>query len=413
MAQLDNGTINIELTRTKNAVTATLNASQYNLSAIENYEKMLSETHNALAGTITTATDEMLVVSYELSEVAKSVTETLKKATMLKRLELARKFHGIYQTINESSRFFIHPDNLFLISGELYIAHRGLTDEVEPKASDSDQFLRQYKALVISTLNPRYKFEELATGAVVIKEKAYAELFSATTLDDIDQFLSKQYFSLNQVFELTETSVKKSKYNTFKALTVTLILISLGLGFGLIMLLENTVPRQNRIIDAHAAFLVNNFGETVSILSNDEPRTLPTSVQYMLATSHVNLSTLTLAQRQAVLNNLSPMSNQNELVYWIYIGRGNIDEALNLAYIVGDNQLKLHAYAYRFDYINAHPTMPGVERQEALTRYRNRLDELATELGVQVEDLDITDPITPDASENYDNGYEGDDSDGE
>ena len=99
------------------------------------------------------------------------------------------------------------------------------------------------------------------------------------------------------------------------------------------------------------------------------------------------------------------MSNQNELIYWIYIGRGNIDEALNLAYIIGDNQLKLHAYAYRYDYINAYPTMPGVERQAALTRYRNRLEELAESLSGNVEDL------TPVIPTDYENDYEGDESD--
>lgn len=409
MAKLNDGNVNIEITRGKDEVIAKLEAVQYNQSALEHYQNLLAPSCNLLTGIIKNATDELLEISYELPQNALSITQILKNADLLKRLELARKYHNLYQENADRMRFFIHPDNLFLISSELYIAHRGLVNEIEPRTINNDQFLQQYKALVINALNPKYRYEDLVLGTITFKDKTYSKIFNATSMQEIEDLLAEQYFQLNRARELTEQSVKKSKYTTFKILTATLTALLIGAGIWLGLLLENTVPKQERIIDAHAAFLINNFGDATQILSNDEPRSLPTSVQYMLATSHVHLSTLTLAQRQAILNNLSPMSNQNELIYWIYIGRGEILEALNLAYIIGDNQLKLHAYANRYDYITAHPAMPGVERQNALTNYRNRIEELAGLLNERIEQIE-----TPDEpNENYDYNDEGDNDNGD
>ena len=389
MAKLNDGNLEIELIRNPDEVVVRLDAKQYELASLGNFDLFLPADGRLLAGKITTATEELLEIVYELPPHAVSVTESLKKADLLQRVEIARKYTDLLQNDENVMWFFIHPDNLFLSSNQLYVAHRGLVNGVEPKAGGSDQFHRQYKALVISTLNPKYQFANLATGNATVRDKVYAKMFNASSMTEIVTILDEQYHTLNQARTLMEQSVKKSRYTTFKVLSALLVVLLVGVGIWLGLLLENTVPRQERIIEAHAAFMVNNFGEAAAIMANDDPRTLPSSVQYMLATSHVQLSTLTLNQRQAILNNLSPLSAENELMYWIYLGRGEILAAINLAYIIGDNQLKLHAYAHRYDYINVHPTMPGVERQDALTRYRNRIEELAESLAGRVDDEEI------------------------
>jgi len=400
MPKLNDGQIQIELVRHKEEVIVSLTALQYQLDTLANFELFLKNQNRLLNAKVLTATEEILVIAYELPPSAVSITEALKNADLLKRVEIARKYSDLMQDDEFMMCYFIHPDNLFLISNQLYVAHCGLAGAIEPKETNDQNFLTQYKALVISTLNPKYDFTDLVTGLTTPKDKAYTNILIASSVTEITKILDEQFHTLNLVKTATQRSVKKSRDTTFKVLAIILSITLIGVGAWLGLLLENTIPRQNRIIEAHAAFMIDNFGEATAILSGDDPRTLPSSVQYMLATSHIELSTLTLNQRQIILNNLSPLSLENELVYWIYLGRGEILQALNLAYLLGDNQLILHAYANRYDYIFAHQTMPGIERQEALTHYRERLEELVELLDGRAEDLEMPTNETNENDEN-------------
>jgi uncharacterized membrane protein YukC len=80
------------------------------------------------------------------------VLELLKEMDLLDRVELARKFSKLAQDGTEVVQYFIHPGNLYLISNQLYIGHRGLRGLIEPKESSLDQFLTQYKALNINAM---------------------------------------------------------------------------------------------------------------------------------------------------------------------------------------------------------------------------------------------------------------------
>jgi len=415
MRKIEDGNVSIEFQRTNNEFKANLEAAQYNLESINQYELFLAANHVLLAGKVASASDERLELVYDLPVHAKSITEAVKKAEFLERVEIARKFSVLKQDGADVAPFFIHPDNLFLVSNQLYIAHRGLTGSIDPKETSHDQFLTQYKALVVSTLNPRYKFEEVVTGKVTIRDKAFAKILSATTTVEIEHVLDEQYHALYTAREITERSVKKSRYSTFKFLAIGFAVILVGMGIWLGLLLENTVPRQNRIINAQAAYMVNDFNESTSLLSDDDPRTLPPAVQYMLAASYVQLTTLRTVQRQAVLNNLSPSTSEIELRYWIYIGRGRLVEALDIAYSLGDTHLKINAYALRYDYVYADMNMPGAEKQNHLNRYLERMEELNALLDGEI--LELTSDDDNESSDEYDDEYdyenEGDEENGE
>ena len=389
----------IEFQRIDSEFKVSLEAIQYRLESISQYELFLEANHVLLAGQITAASDERLEIVYKLPAHAQAITEAVKKTGVIERVEIARKFSVLKQDGADVTQFFIHPENLFLVSNQLYVAHRGLAGSVDPDVVSYEQFLKQYKALVVSTLNPRYKYEEVVTGKVKVKDKALAKILSATNTAEVECVLDEQYHALHSERKLTERSVKRSRYRMFKFLTIGFATLVIGIGIWLGLLLETTVPRQNRIIDAKAAYLVNNFNEATSILSDDDPRTLPPAAQYMLAASYVQLSTLSMEQREAIVNNLSPSTYEIELRYWIYLGRGRLREALDIAYSLGNTHLKMNAYAHRYDYVYADMNMPGTEKQAYLSRYYQRLEELSALL-----DAGILEQI-PDYDHEYDHDY--------
>jgi len=403
MKVITDGNISIEFRRgVISEFTVILEAAQYRLETMSMYELFLSASPVLLAGKIVTASDERVEIAYDLPAYSQSVKEAVRKAEFFERVEIARKFSILRQDGGDAALFFLHPENLFLVSNQLQVAHRGLTGAVEPKASDFGQFFKQYKALVISTLNPRYKFEDVVTGNVKVRDKAFTAILSATTTSEIEQLLDEQYHALHTARKIWECSVKKSRYNMFKFSSFIFATLAIGIGIWLGLLLESTIPRQNRIIDAKGAYMVNNFNEATSILSGDDPRTLPPMVQYMLAVSYIELGILRQQQREAVINNLSPATHESELRYWIYTGRGRLTYALDIAYGLGDIPLKINAYGLLYDYVYLDMEMPGARKQEYLNHYRQRMEELYELLAN--EDLERL-PV--------DYEYEGDDENGE
>ena len=136
--------------------------------------------------------------------------------------------------------------------------------------------------------------------------------------------MDKQYHALRQAQNATERFVKKSWYFAFKWAAVFFALCTIGLVVWVGISYGETLPRQERIIEGHAAFMVNNYAQTVAILANDNPHALPRPAQYILATSFIQLENFTVEQRTAILNHISPSSTENELLYWIFIGRGSL-----------------------------------------------------------------------------------------
>lgn len=104
------------------------------------------------------------------------------------------------------------------------------------------------------------------------------------------------------------------------------------------------------------------------------PKISASGAQYVAAVSAVQLDNLSNEQKTAILNNISQKSNENTLLYWIYIGRGNFDRSLDIAQNLGDHQYILHAYTKLYDATRANNKMSGQKKQELLTSYEEEIN---------------------------------------
>lgn len=377
MAKLTNGIIEIEIAESEQELLVTLEASQFDLKGMGQYAPFLEKSGMFFEGQIKKAGEESVEITYAIPEYAVSVTNYVAaNKGDLERLEIARKFSGLAPCQTKAVSPFIHPDNLYIMTGQLKVGHRGLMQYVQPDVQGTADFLAQYKALVISTLQPKYSYELLAAGTPTVRDPLSKEILEAAAMEEIEALLDKQYQALRLLQNTSKRLVKKSIYTAQRAALVILALSTIGLVAWIGISQGEIVPRQERIIESHAAFMVNNFSQVTAVLADDPPQVLPRSVQYMLATSFVQLENLSSAQRTAILNHMSPSSNENELLYWIFTGRGEFEVALDIALNIGDNQLILHAYTKLYDMVYADPAMDGAEKQRLLDEYRRRIDEI-------------------------------------
>jgi type VII secretion protein EssB len=220
-------------------------------------------------------------------------------------------------------------------------------------------------------------YADLVEGAVASSDRLVRKISAAQNADDILIVLQQAY----QEATKNQSIVRTSRYRIFKWLGIVATIIVLITAGGLIYTFGVLVPQQNRIIAGQSAYAVGDYNTVTTTLKNDDPKKLSPSVQYILATSYVNMDSLTKKQKQEITNNLSPKSSTNTLLYWIDLGRGQFSQALDLAKNIGDNQLTLYAYTKLYDATKADNNLSGSTKQERLTNYEQNIKKYVKAIG--------------------------------
>lgn len=376
----------IDIQVQKDKVIVTLQANQYRLSELDQFQAVLQKRDTLLAGELLEATEEQLVLSYEKDNYAVPIEEALKKMSSFKRLLLSQKIRFIEPFIHSTIQPFIHPRNIFLFGEELAIAHRGFMNLVVPYVTNEEDFLKQYRALILFILHPKLDYERLIEGSGTLQDPLSKNIQAALSPEEIDQMISEQVVIHKMKQEKQNQLVNKKSYTLFKWGSIVLLVATLVLGFFVGNYALKEVPTQERIITAEANYIANDYSGVLNTLKEDIPENLPKSAQYVYAVSSIQLDNLSNEQKEMILNNISQKSNENTLLYWIYIGKGTFEKALDIAQNVGDNQFILHAYTKLYDATKLNTKMNGEKKQELLTKYEEAIAKYMKLLGGATDD---------------------------
>jgi type VII secretion protein EssB len=386
MTELNDGTLTIEQSLNQEILTIRLTANQFKWTMIEQYQTILASTTECLDGEIRSHNEEEMMINYTIPKFSETVEKYAKRANELERLELAQKMRFLLTLHQQLINPFVHPQNLFVVGDTIRLAHRGLLEIVAPFQPEDALFFKQYKALVCFILQPQLEFDGLVDGLGAVKNALAQKIYQATSSEEIDQQLSEASTFLRERNRREKKLVKKQHYRLFKWGSICLFVLAIGLGIGLSVYAGRVVPLQERVIEAESKFIFNDYSGATAELKRDEAEKLPTSAQYILAASYIQLDSLTNEQKEAVLNTLSQKSSENTLLFWIYLGRGDFQKALSLAKNIGDNQYVLHAYTKLYDATKADTRMDGEKKQELLKEYEEQMNNYVKLLGGQAND---------------------------
>lgn len=381
MSEVKDISATINLKTESEKVTVELQANQYNLECLGQYQLVLKKKANLLAGQIVEATEERLILSYTKAPYSVAVTDVVKKMAMIDRLRLAQKMYFLESFYETTVQPFIHPQNLFLLGEEISVAHRGFMTLIVPNVSSKEAYFKQYRALILHILQPKYAYEQLIEGAGTLQDPLSKKIQAADSIESIDQLISEQVVIQQLKVDRQSKVVKKKNYELFKWGSLLFLLTSLIVGIFLGIDEMQKIPMKDRIITAETKYIANDYASVLSTLKNDQPEELPTGAQYAYAVSSIQLDNLSNEQKEAILNNISQKSNENTLLYWIYVGRGNFEKALDIAQNIGDNQLILHAYTKLYDATKLDTKMNGEKKQENLKKYEEAIAKYMKLLG--------------------------------
>lgn len=324
--------------------------------------------------------DSGLEIAYALGDGDIGFGEAVSRATTrLDRLALAQKLAACVTYRGGFRVPVIHPDNVYLNADRLRVVHCGLQGMLAPMSFDEALFLRSLQAMVIQTHRPKLAFEQLLDGAKGLRDSFSTSVWQTTTTDELFALIDAQLKAEQAAAAATKVSVSKRRYSWYRVLGI--VGASVGLVAGVFAWQAQSQNRlQTAVVDAQARFLASDYSGALGKLDGYAAASLPASAKYVLAVSSINLDDLTATQKQAILNNVSEKSDDVTLNYWIAIGRGEFDQALDLAQNLGDDQLTLLAYTDLYQATKLNTRMPGGEKQKLLDEYAKAIDELTAKL---------------------------------
>lgn len=299
----------------------------------------------------------------------------------LQRLELALKLKHLIAQRSGYKIPFVHPENIFFINGDFSFIHVGMREALVPMETDASFFLSQYKALVLSVLNPKISYENLVNGEISLKDKLSQAIASSHSLEEVHHLVEIELIKEKQKDESTLVKVPRARYNFFKYAGSAALVATIAIGTFTFIDRTRTIPKQQAVTKAQTNFITKHYDKTLDDLKDYQPNQLSKDARFVLASSSIHLADLSQTQKSAILNNISSTTDDNTLNYWIYQGRGEFEKSLNLAKNIGDDQLTLLAYTDLYQATKLNSVMDGDEKQKKLEEYNKQIQELSKNLG--------------------------------
>ncbi|WP_449354460.1 type VII secretion protein EssB [Virgibacillus natechei] len=328
--------------------------------------------------------DDMFTFTFTVNQDAKK-WEDLKKLGRNDKLRLLCNIARFKEYLPTRTTFFLHPDNLVFDDNLMpAIVYRGIRGVLPPYEMGEEKFLKQYKCLVIALFSKTYTFDQLYDGSLqnANETEFQRQVSEMGDLTRLINFLEDSYKEEQKKTEATMQLVPTKRFRLFKRLSISMIIVSVVLAIPLAYIAFWELPYQDKLQTSHREYLASDYGDVISTLQGENPEELPFVNKYILAVSYINVESLSDDDRTYIMRNVSLNSDENYLMYWIYNGRGNFEESVDIAKYINDPQLIMHGLIKQMEQAQNDPELTGTEREE-------KVNELEQELKDYREEYDL------------------------
>lgn len=234
----------------------------------------------------------------------------------------------------------------------------------------------------------KYSFDNLYNGSLASARGTQFEksILDAKTIRDIADILEEAYVKENTAVHKNISRVPKKKYRTFRGLAVGFIIVAVLLAVPVSYFAFVKVPLQNDLLTANENFLKTDYDKVITGLEDIDPEKMPQSVQYELAYSYVDGEKMSDKKKENIMHTISLKSDPQNLLYWIYNGRGEFDKSLDIAKLLDDPSLAMYSLTKQIEQVQNDTTLSGDEKveklktlEESLKEYDDKLNEQASE----------------------------------
>ncbi|KWW16648.1 hypothetical protein AS888_23790 [Peribacillus simplex] len=283
------------------------------------------------------------------------------------------------------------PENIvFDSSMSPYFLHYGVRDSLPPYEQDQDMLFQETKATISALVDGQHSFEEYLLYHQTLKLSNEAQsILAAGTWDELSTIIQSRIDALEKE-EKAFVHIPEKKWKTARYTLMGTMIAIVPLLFFTIYTLFISQPRNTAYVESGESFLTQKYSEVIDRLENYDPRKMPYVVQYELARSYVTYEPLEGAARKNVENAITLQTDSQYLLYWIYIGRGENEDAIDLARIMEDRELIMYGLINQKEQIKLDDRLSGEEKETQLKevdteliQYKKEKEELEKQLDEQ------------------------------
>lgn len=273
------------------------------------------------------------------------------------------------------------PENLMFDSGYTpYLLHYGVKESLPPYGRNEEHLLETVKATICAIVDKSHSFEEYLKYHSTLKlSKEAQSIMKAESLASLEETVRKQIKNLDAL-EKTYVRIPDKRWKLQRYLLLAFILLFIPAFAYAIYSLVFLNPKQDAYIESQRSFLEKNYSEVVTLLESYDADEMPYVIKYQLSHSYVMNESLQEDQREAVLKSITLQTDEQLLLYWIYLGRGNNEEALEIARVLEDRDLIMMALFKYQDELKADEDMKSEDRKEKLDEIERELEDFKDEI---------------------------------
>lgn len=326
---------------------------------------------------------EELIFHYDMSDKKSFMdirTEDI--LTVLAILMNIEKLNEAFQKYN----FSMNPENLYYdINRKIYIKVRDIYPD--GRGFEQNEFLDNYKALAGFALQKKYTYEDYKKGGkkLLSKNSLQNKIREAVNEELVNLALREEYEQIEK--ERREKKLLLDK-GTFQKMKLGITILSLVCVASIVYLgyqIMKEVPYKNAVIACDNSYIEQDYVGCIDAMRNIEVSEMKIHQKYILANSYIRSENLTQEQKKNILETLSLKEASVRLEYWIYLGRGDTDKAVNIAMQQSDDELLLYAYMKQKAAIETDQVLTGEEKTQQLKDISSKMEPLMEQYDTEEE----------------------------
>lgn len=321
-------------------------------------------------------TDNELIVQAELPVSYKRFSDIQLEDEKSKWRFAYQLVEKVYAHSYPRLHLIVCPENIVYDSGmSPSFLYYGVNGSLPPFENNEEHIWLETRATVAAVVEKSNSFDEYVkyTAVLELKENG-SKVMQATDSQSLLDFITQQLQRLeHEEKSYVKLTVKKWSWAKW---------LSIGFGVLLIPALIFTIiyfahekPKNEAFTESHANFLGQNYSQVVSTLSPYSIKSMPNVTLYELAYSVVSNERLDEEQKDNVLSNITLQTDTDYLSYWIYIGRGEAENAVDLARSMEDGELITFGLLIRREEIQADQDLSGEEKQTLIEDIDREIEE--------------------------------------
>lgn len=304
---------------------------------------------------------------------------------------------------NPRLHLLVCPENIVIDHGLVpHFLHYGVKESIPPYEDDEMRLWNETKATIAMMVDDTHEFTTyLSQDHTVKMAHETKEIIEANTYETLQEIVERN-LQKQEAAEKLAIRVPTKKWKTQRYAIMALIICLLpALGYTVYASIFK-LPETNAYVESNNYFLEQEYSSVIDTLDKYNEENMPYVVQYQLANAYIQTESLTEEQRKNVQNTITLQSNENYFLYWIDIGRGNVEKAIDRARLLEDRDLIIYSLLKQRELVKTDQSIEGEERKQQLSQIEQEIKEYTDEMEEEMNHSETEEVMTEEPIEDSD-----------